>query len=544
MKASYKVLARAYRPVSFEDSFMGQETTVQILSNAIEAGQLPHAIIFSGIRGVGKTTTARILARTINCSNLTFENKKPKPCGICNSCTALLKGDCLDVVEMDAASRTSVEDIRDLIESLPYKPLLCKYKVYIIDEVHMLSKSAFNALLKTLEEPPEHIKFIFATTELHKIPATILSRCMRFNLRAFTKEELKAYLQRISKKENIYLEEKALDLVVEAARGSARDALSLLDQARHLDNKIVTTDQMRSMLGKADFLKVLSLFENILEGKVSQVFFTLPQFYQEGSNAQELSKSLLDIIYQLNKIRVAAAAAQLESFSKSEQEYLHRLAKDLTTPLLQSLWQVTAKGYEDIRRSPLPEAAFEMLIIRLMHVKEVLLLPLSETPASPLSSEGQNISSMHAIDRSPKLDTTREEKLESFEEEHSKIEIPPTFESLLCLLREKKEPLLASHLMQDVHLISYEPFKLNLKLTDHAPKDLCRQLKERLKNWTGKEWTVEQSKEGGAATLYQQKEEKLQTLKKKASQAPLVKEVLEAFPGAKVVKISPILHNA
>jgi len=534
---SYKVLARAYRPASFEDNFMGQDTTVKILSNAIEAGKLPHAIILSGVRGVGKTTTARILARTINCSNLTFPHGKPKPCGVCDSCKAISEGSCLDVIEMDAASRTSVEDIRDLIESLPYKPALCKYKVYIIDEVHMLSKSAFNALLKTLEEPPSHIKFIFATTELQKVPSTILSRCMRFDLRGFSTEELISHIQGIVEKEEINIEKEALELLVDASGGSARDALSLLDQARHLDDKMVTIDQVSQMLGKADFSKFLSFFENTLEGRVDRAFSALQQLYKDGSNPQELAKNFLDFIYQLSKLRVSNFSIVPSGFSKSEQEHLSTMAKALTTPLLQSLWQIASKGYDDVRQSPIPEPAFEMLLIKLMHVKDFLVGPAgsgedeSSAPSKSSDYNGVNSSQKTAMNKSTEI------------EENSGV--PNTFDAFVSLFKKKKELLLASHIMQDVYLVAYEPFKLKIKLTDHAPKDLCKQLKEKIQKWTGAEWKIEQVEQGGVdKTLYQKKQEKIEELKKEAMEAPLLKEVEKTFPGAKVTKIDPIFHSS
>lgn len=514
---------------------MGQDTTVTVLSNAIEANKLPHAIILSGVRGVGKTTTARILARTINCSNLKFEDKKPKPCGACDSCRSIAAGSCLDIIEMDAASRTGVEDIRDIIESLPYKPSLCKYKVYIIDEVHMLSKSAFNALLKTLEEPPAHVKFIFATTELEKVPSTILSRCMRFDLRAFSKGELTKYVGRIIEKEQINIEKNAIEILVDAAGGSARDALSLLDQARHLDNKMVTMDQVSRMLGKADFSKFLSFFENTLDGKVDRVFSSIDNFYRDGASPQELAKAFLDLIYQLSKLRVANFSVQLSNFSQSDQMRLSEMAKALNTPLLQSLWQVASKGYEEIRQAPIPEAAFEMFLIRLMHVKDLFVdFPGCASKPAELKTK---------TDSSPSVqeEVIKERLVEKVEE----AEVPKTFEAFVALFRQKKELLLASHIMQDIHLISYQPLNLQIKLTDHAPKDLCKQLKENIERWTGEEWKIEQKKEGSAnTTLYEQKQEKVEVLKKEALNSSLVKEVEASFPGAKVVKAEPIFHKS
>lgn len=554
---AYKVLARTHRPSSFEDSFIGQEATVKILSKAIELKHLPHAILFSGIRGIGKTTTARIVARTINCKNLSFVDGIPKPCGKCDPCQAIEGENCLDVIELDAASHTGVDDIRTVIDSFPFKPTLCNYKVYIIDEVHMLSKSAFNALLKNLEEPPEHVKVIFATTEPHKVPATILSRCMRFDLRPFTKEELKKHLKNVALKESIQLDPLALDLLAEAAKGSARDALSLLDQAQHLNKDTISPDQVRSMLGKADLSDIFSLMDKLLAGNVEPALSLLEDIVEKGSAPEEIAESLLSILHAATKMRAAPTMALSSFYNQKEENYLKKLSSSLSMPVLQSLWQVVSKGYDDINKSPLPEVALEMIILRLLHVKttverSLVFAPSSHKIGEPSAKISGDADASFQVPSDNDFSSSDAKKKDDDHPPHQieAIPAPTTFEDLVTLFQKKREALIASHLSQDVHLVSYTPSTasttgvLELKPTDHAPPTLCKAVRTLLEKWTACEWIVKSttSSQQPEKTLEQQRLDTKAALEKEAQNDPLVTEALAAFPGSKITKIETVRH--
>ncbi len=376
----YRVLARKYRPTKLSE-VIGQDFLVETLKRGIEGGRLSHAFILTGIRGTGKTTTARIIARSLNCE----AGPTPEPCGTCSSCESIAGDRSMDVIEIDAASRTSVEDVREIIEAARYKAVSSRYKIYIIDEVHMLSKSAFNALLKTLEEPPPHVKFIFATTEIHKVPATILSRCVRFDLKRIESATLSSYFKVLCDKEKVGYEDEAIALIAKAAEGSVRDGLSLLDQAMTHGTAEVTASQVREMLGLSDQGLLLELFETLMSGDIKTSLEKLRYFYQEGADPVRLLEDLLDLTHWLHCIKINPDLAQDPTLSSEKREKGCALVQSLSIPTLTRVWQILLKGFEETKQAPSPQKALEVIIIRLAHLAPLpsiheLLEGFSPTP--------------------------------------------------------------------------------------------------------------------------------------------------------------------
>ncbi len=359
----YRVLARKYRPTKLSQ-IIGQDFLVQTLKRGIEGNRLGHAFILTGIRGTGKTTTARIIARSLNCE----KGPTPEPCGECSSCTMIAQDRSIDVIEIDAASRTSVDDVREIIEASQYKAASARYKIYIIDEVHMLSKSAFNALLKTLEEPPPHVKFIFATTEIHKVPATILSRCVRFDLKRIEPEILSAYFKTICDQENVACEEDAITLIAKAAQGSVRDGLSLLDQAITFGGSRVTTQAVQQMLGLSDQGLLIELFEMLVKGEALPALEKLRYFFQEGADPLCIIEDLLELTHWLQCLKISPALGENITVSQEKREKGKELSETLSLPTLTKIWQILLKGFEEMKRAPCPQQALEVIVIRLTHL--------------------------------------------------------------------------------------------------------------------------------------------------------------------------------
>ena len=549
----YRVLARKYRPSDFT-GLIGQEALVRTLKNAFASGRIAHAFMLTGVRGVGKTTTARIVARALNCIGPDGKRSEPtiQPCGVCDPCRAIAESRHVDVQEMDAASRTGIDDIREIIEGVRYAPASARYKVYIIDEVHMLSKQAFNGLLKTLEEPPPHVKFIFATTEIRKVPVTVLSRCQRFDLRRVEPEVLIENLASIAGKENIRIEQDALALIARAAEGSVRDAQSLLDQAiAHDEGETITAESVRAMLGLADRGRVLDLFEKVMGGKIADALGDLSELYDRGADPLQVMQDLLEITHFLTRVRVAPGAEGFFDGGSGEARRAAEMAAKLSVPSLTRAWQVLLKGLIEVRDATQHLAACEMALIRLAHaadlpptdrlVRDVMengVAPAARAPSAPAPSPApsggtaktQSLRGSETSGRStqavpaPQADTAPAPTLRSLED-------------LVALALAKGAPVLKVHIENDMHLVSLEPGKIEFCPSPRAPRSLAGDLAQRLKDWTGQRWVVSVAREGGAPTLAEQRRAVTTAKLESVMAEPMVRAVLDRFPGAEVVRV-------
>ena len=528
-----KVLARKYRPQIFSD-LIGQETLVQTITNAIAQNRLAQAYLLTGIRGVGKTTSARIIAKGLNCIG---EDGKggmtPNPCGKCRHCIDISNDADMDVIEIDAASNTGVDNVREIIEGAKYNPVSARFKIYIIDEVHMLSKAAFNALLKTLEEPPERVKFIFATTEIRKVPVTIVSRCQRFDLRRIDEEPLAEYLQKIAKAEKMELPDDAARVLAKAGEGSVRDALSLLDQTlTHLSGK-PTLESVRQMLGIADKSSLFQLYDAIINAKIADAFTLLESQYNAGAEPVSVVQDLLELTYNLTCLKALPDKKVSDGLTKGEEKTLKNLAEKLSVGVLTSLWQMLEAGIEEIKRADFPLLSLKMLIVRLAY--------LSEIGSSPeqLLNEVKSVKSVV----SPVSQTTPSQK----EEEHSVSKAtPPPFnslEELAKLARNKGERMLAFHIERMIHLIELADKKITCSFVPNAPRTLSAELTKFLKSLTGENWVLDLQKTGGAPTLYEVKEEKEQQVLSKIKKQADVASILGQFPGAVIEKVKPVMQQ-
>jgi len=508
---SYRVLARKYRPQNLEQ-LVGQENLAQSLKNAFENNRVPHAILLHGIRGVGKTTTARIIAKSLNCLGIDGALKQPQvtPCDVCISCKGILSDRHMDVVEIDAASHTGVDDMRELTESSRYKAVQGRYKIFIIDEVHMLSKSAFNALLKTLEEPPPHVKFIFATTEIKKIPDTILSRCMRFDLSVMQPAKIIKHLQDILEKENILAEVDALAMIARAADGSMRDALSITDQAIMLSGSdAVSAAIVQAMLGLSNRDALFEVFESIFQGKVDQAIKTLHTIYENGGDPLLIAQDLIHILYWVICLKNAPSLSKDMAWPEADRQKGQQLATLLPTSVLLQSWDLMQKSYDDVRSSYQPSQALDVALMRLAFVKDVLANPSA-------TSGGHNVQSSSVTSSA------------------SRASMPQTFEAMADLLLYAKEGLLHGHILHDVHLISYAPGHLVCGLGGRAPKNFMKLLKDACERITKQSWDIELRQDTTTPTIIQAKAIEREALKQQALNHPLIKEILHVFPAAKV----------
>ena len=535
---SYRVLARTYRPSRFAD-LVGQEATVRTLANAITSGRLAHAFILTGIRGVGKTTTARIIARALNCVGADGTGgPTPDPCGACDHCTGIGEDRHVDVIEMDAASRTGVDDIRELIEGVRYRPVSARFKIYIIDEVHMLSRNAFNALLKTLEEPPEHVKFIFATTEIRKVPVTVLSRCQRFDLRRVDGETLFSHLEGVAGREGVEIAEDALRQIVRAAEGSVRDALSLLDQTiAHAAGGRIDGDRVRTMLGLADRMQTADLLEALMRGQAAPALGIFDALHEAGADPVAVLQDLLEFTHWLTRLKAAPEDARAGgAVSDIELERGRTLAAGLSIPILTRCWQILLKGVSETHMAVDPRQAVEMVLIRLAYAAD---LPTpAEIVRAAESGEAtvppQPVPPTHAPAPTP---------------ETSKP-MPENFEALVALFKSRKEMVLGAHLANDVGLVDYAPGRLRYRRGTHAPAGLENRLRRMLDDWTGQRWSVEAvDGDEAAPSLRQQREEQEAVERQQAIDHPAVQAALQIFPGATVeavrsVEPAPILGEA
>lgn len=548
----YQVLARKYRPETFAD-LVGQEAMVRTLKNAFEADRIAQAFVMTGIRGIGKTTTARIIAKGLNCIG-PDGNGGPTtdPCGQCEHCVAIMEGRHVDVMEMDAASRTGVGDIREIIDSVHYRAASARYKIYIIDEVHMLSTSAFNALLKTLEEPPAHVKFIFATTEIRKVPVTVLSRCQRFDLRRIEPEMMIALLRKIATRENAEITDDALALITRAAEGSARDATSLLDQAISHGAGETTADQVRAMLGLADRGRVLDLFDMVMKGDAAAALTELSAQYADGADPMAVLRDLAEITHWISVVKITPEAAEDPTISPDERQRGQDFANALGMRPLTRLWQMLLKALDEVAQAPNAMMAAEMAIIRMTHVSELpspedLVKRLQDSPPPPPPSGGGlsaggaartqamgtpapthgTTSGPHASHGGAVLAVAVDQALARY----------PTFEHVIELIRSNRDVKLLVEVEGCVRLAAYQPGRIEFTPTENAPADLAQRLGSALQRWTGNRWGVSVVNGSDAPTITETRDAADLAIKAEAAEHPLVKAVLDAFPGAVIEEV-------
>ena len=547
----YQVLARKYRPETFSD-LIGQEAMVRTLKNAFDADRIAQAFMMTGIRGVGKTTTARIIAKGMNCIGLEgYTGPTTSPCGQCEHCVAISEGRHVDVLEMDAASRTGVDDIREIIDSVHYRAASARFKIYIIDEVHMLSNNAFNALLKTLEEPPEHVKFIFATTEIRKVPVTVLSRCQRFDLRRIEPEEMIKMLQNLAKLENASISNEALALITRASEGSARDAQSLLDQAISHGAGETSVDQVRAMLGLADRGRVLDLFEFIMRGQAKEALNELGSQYSDGADPIGVIRDLAEVTHWVSIIKITPDAADDPTVSPDEKTRGQAFSQSLSMRVLTRTWQLLLKALEEISSAPNPMMAAEMAVIRITHVSDLpspeeLVKKLtgthSESEGVKKGNSGGSVSNTTSSNFKPTQQTeTRPIKNEgntalALDTETLDLQYP-TFESVLEIIRKFRDMKLLIDVENSVRLSSYVPGRIEFTPTENAPKDLAQRLGQLLQNWTGFRWAITVVGNCSGETIQEQRNAKDATLKREAKLHPFVKTVFDNFPKASIVEI-------
>ncbi len=512
----YRVLARKYRPQSF-DALIGQEAMVQTLANAIRRDRLAHAFLLTGVRGVGKTSTARLIAKALNCVGPDGKGGPTiSPCGVCEPCRAIAEGRHIDVVEMDAASHTGVDDVREIIEAVRYAAVSARYKVYIVDEVHMLSKNAFNALLKTLEEPPAHVKFLFATTEVNKVPVTVLSRCQRFDLRRIPADRLAAHFGEVAQTEGVEVEPEALALIARAAEGSARDGLSILDQAIAHGAGAVTADQVRAMLGLSDRGAVRALLGLLLAGDAPGTLAALKDQYDLGVEPSALVRGLLEAVHGITRFKVGGS--QDPAQSHEEREAYADWASRLSYASIHRLWQLLLKGLAEIHVAPSPLEAAEMALLRLIHASE---LP---DPGALI----EKLASGEAVAAAPASPAPREESQAPL------LQAPASFAALVEMLAKSGKAHLAQQLHDYVGLVRYAPPELAVRPLKPMAGDFARDLAAALKSVSGSVWQVRVADEASEPSLLEQEKEEGDRLRQEVLDSPLVRAAFEAFPDAEL----------
>ena len=564
----YRVLARKYRPETFAD-LIGQEAMVRTLKNAFAAGRIAHAFLLTGIRGTGKTTTARIIAKGLNCIGPDGTGgPTTEPCGVCEHCRAIAEGRHVDVLEMDAASRTGVGDIREIIDSVAYRAASARHKVYIIDEVHMLSTSAFNALLKTLEEPPAHVKFLFATTEIRKVPVTVLSRCQRFDLRRIEPEVMLEHLGRIARTEGAQVDPQALALIVRTAEGSVRDALSLLDQAISHGQGATSAEAVRAMLGLADRGRVMDLFERILKGDAAGALAELGAQYADGADPVMVLRDLAELTHWVSVIKVTPDAAADPTVPREEGRRAADLAARLPMRVLARMWQMLLKALEEVALAPNAMMAAEMAVIRLTHVADLpgpeeLMRRLAEAPpgasgaAPSAGAPPASAPSPHgALSRpdaarapgpgaAPRAGDVPSQPTASAPAATTALARAPgpqladfpDFDRVVALIRERRDMPLLFEIERCLRLARYSPGRIEFEPTPDAPPDLAARLAQRLGSWTGARWAVSVVGSGGAPTLAESRDAALAAARAAAAGNPLVQAVFAAFPGAEITAV-------
>ncbi len=537
----YKVLARKYRPQKFED-LIGQELLVKILSNAINNDRLAHAYILTGVRGVGKTTTARLIAMSINCKNR--DKKNCEPCGNCDSCKSTTSDSNLDVIEIDAASNTGVDDIREIIDNVKYKPVIGDYKIFIIDEVHMLSKSAFNALLKTLEEPPEHVKFIFATTEIKKVPITVLSRCQRFDLHRIENRILSDHLLKISKLENIDIDLDAISLLVRSADGSVRDGLSLLDQAITSPNEKVDSQTIISMLGLADREKIFNLIEIILEGDALGAINRYKELYELGADIAMIFDELLNVVHFLVQIKIATDLKDDIYIPEFERNKGAELSSKMTLNNLNIIWQILFKGYQELQNTSHLYQHGEMIILRIIYLHdgpspEDLIKKMDKEVVKKEPLE-KNLELQNESNESNKVLNFNENKKEISPKENINIIEIQDYRHFVDMFFKNREGLLHTKLYNDVQVVSFKKGEVTLNTSKINDTGFNRTVAKLISKWTGRIWQIHSSASNLGKSLHdediinQQKE--IEIMKNH----PEVKKILKEFPESKIHAITEL----
>ena len=555
---AYRVLARKYRPRNFSE-LIGQDVVVRTLTNAIRANRLAQAWMLTGVRGVGKTTTARIIARALNCTGADGQGgPTADPCGLCANCVSIAADRHVDVLEMDAASRTGVDDIREIIDGVRYNPVNARYKIYIIDEVHMLSKNAFNALLKTLEEPPPHVKFIFATTEIRKVPVTVLSRCQRFDLRRVDAQILAAHFAGIAAQENARVEPEALTLIARAADGSVRDGLSLLDQAIARGENNVTVVDVRDMLGLADRGRLMDLARHILTGAMREGVGLYAGLLQNGADPLVILQDMAELVHLLTRARLVPDLAHNEALPELEKQFVAALAA-LEIPALTRAWQITLKGIDEVQRAANPAPAAEMVLVRLAYAAALpppgdLVRRIQEEraaappPASPSGGNGGGVTAMRgnlalAVENpapafaSPALAPPALAPVAA--SVTALLPQPQDFSALVALFAQQKEAKLYGELYQFAQLVKLEPGRLEIALAPQASPDLAARVGKCLSDWTGRRWVVSLARASEAPTLAAQAQAREQAEREAVAAHPLVQRAMALFPGAKLANIRP-----
>lgn len=597
--SGYRVLARKYRPTTFAE-LIGQEALVRTLSNALASGRLAHAFMLSGVRGIGKTTTARIIARALNCVGADGAGGPTVvPCGVCPHCLAITADRHMDVIEMDAASRTGVDEIRELLDGTRYRPTSARYKIYIIDEVHMLSRNAFNALLKTLEEPPEHVRFVFATTEIRKVPITVLSRCQRFDLRRIDADVLVAHLAAIAEREQVDASSPALHLIARAADGSVRDALSLFDQAIAHGQSTVDDDVVRRMLGLADRSVTFDLLDAVVRGDAAAALDLLAAQYSAGADPVEILTDMLELTHWLTRIKVVPECVAAAGVSEAERVRGRDMAERLAMGEATRLWQMLLKGLGEIRIAPAPVQAADMVLIRIAYAAglptpgEALQQarrepggdagagaggadlgstrhrasptpgagdrdqvtgpgsaqrPNGRSPVSPMSHAGSPGAAVAAAVAMPETGPIGDDRGAQNLAAFAVGSTLTSFSSVVDLAREEREAILYGQLIADVHLVRFEPGHIEIRPSGAAPGDLVRRLREFLTRQTGQPWLVAVSREEGEPTVIERRRQQDEERRRKVGAEPLVRAVLAAFPGAtlgevKAVKAPEVAEN-
>ncbi len=578
--SNYRVIARKYRPHNFGD-LIGQEPMVRTLSNAFETGRIAQAYMLTGVRGVGKTTTARILARALNYKSPTVDRPSVELSQMGENCQAIMDGNHLDIIEMDAASHTGIDDIRDLIESAQYKPSSARYKVYIIDEVHMLSRNAFNGLLKTLEEPPEHLKFIFATTEIRKVPVTILSRCQRFDLRRISSDVMASHLTSISEKEGVEIDANALAMIVRASEGSVRDAQSLLDQAiAHSANSSddsnsdiikIEGDNVRAMLGLADRMRIIDLFEYLMKGEIAACLGELRDQFDVGAEPGVVLSDLADFVHFVTRLKYVPAAAEDPALSESESKKGLEFAATLSVRVLGRAWQILVKGIEEVNASERPLMAADMVLVRLAHAAnlptpdEVIRslekgdnvnpvagsgnsAPAEGNPTgSTASGSGRSISTVAGTSSlsAPRMTGTGgphlaivpdSAQVQPAASEAQQISLNK-FEELIFLAEDKRDLSIKTGLRRNIRLVKFEDGRMECSLTGNPRPGFINDLHQKLKLWTGKRWNIVVSREPGAPSLEEAEQAEEISKLDLAGADPVVGAILAKFPGSRVIDV-------